>query len=445
MTKLLRLLVWLLVLVLTPGAVLAQATEEAPPPQVRRPYRGLFGAPPDPNARHALLFTGSAFGAYDDNVLAADQGGGSLRDERLRRAGFYSGGQAGLSYAFSGDRVSLGADGGAQLRYYPDFSDFVPAYHTGLETGVRLGRSTSFAAAHRLLYTPHFQPGLVGNLLEGTDPAVPFQPDLDLSLFRSAAFRQAANASLQHAFTRRSSLTAGYFVNYVDFEEEPRDFLSQSGAITFAHQISAHAAMNLGYGYRTASHATVDRRSTAVHDLNVGVTYARALSFSRRTTFSFGTGSAILVADRVGPVDADARTRFRLIGNARLVHEMGRTWTANLGYSRSVNFFDGFDEPFFGDSIAASLEGFVTRRLDFSALAQWTYATAAFQRRNAYQALWGSAQVRYGLTPNLALFARYSYYEHQFDNRSGLNPRLAQTFDRNGVRVGLAVSLPLIP
>src|SRR6476619_7367451 len=96
-SKLAPLGLWLVVAALVPAPVSAQAGRpEAPQPAaVRRPYRGLFGGPTDPNAPKSLVFTASLYGAYDDNIYANDSASGT-GNSALQRRGYYSGAQAGL-------------------------------------------------------------------------------------------------------------------------------------------------------------------------------------------------------------------------------------------------------------------------------------------------------------------------------------------------------------
>ena len=68
--------------------------------------------------------------------------------------------------------------------------------------------------------------------------------------------------------------------------------------------------------------SNVDGRPREVHDINVGMSYGRALSFSRRTSLQFSTGSTIMVSQNFTAAESDPRARFHLLGNAVLVHEL---------------------------------------------------------------------------------------------------------------------------
>lgn len=442
--------VWLIVAALVPVNAAAQIGSpgaEAPQPaSVRRPYRGLFGGPTDPTAPKSLVFTASMYGAYDDNVLANDNTSG-VGNPALQRRGYYSGAQAALDYSMQGDLGSFDASGGTQVRYYQDSSDFVPSYFSTVRFETGFGERTSVSGGYRLIYAPSFQMGLFGDPsgIESVDTPV----DLDLfpDLFSNSAFRHGANVSIRRKLGRRSAVTLGYLTNRVSVVgDASRNFSSDGASAGYQYQATAHMAVKLGYGYRTAHYAASGHASSKVQDINAGVDYSRALSFSRRTFLTFSTGSAILASDRLSVPDSNVRSRFRLIGSAQLRHEMGRTWLADLSYHRGLIFRDNFAAPFFADGVHGSLDGFITRRVDLSTLAQWTRGTLASSadRANGYRALAAHAQIRYGLNAFLALYARYAYYQHDFDNRIALDSQLPGTFDRSGYRVGVTAYVPLI-
>jgi hypothetical protein len=181
-----------------------------------------------------------------------------------------------------------------------------------------------------------------------------------------------------------------------------------------------------------------------VHDIDIGVDYHRPLSLSRRTHFDFGVGSAIVNVPQLPGVPA--RRQFGLLGNALLSHDMGRTWRARLAYNRGAGFPGGFSQAVFSDALTASLEGFLSRRVDFStngrfssgSLASTSQAAAGF---NQYSA---SARLRSAITPVLALFGEYAYYHYDLGAAVATAPGVPPQLQRNTVRAGLTVWLPLV-
>ena len=88
------LVVCLLAVVMAPAAVRAGQAPQGDQPaseQVRRPFRGIFGGPPDPTSKQSLIASGSVFAAYDDDVLADRVGSADTLHPGVRQDGIYSG------------------------------------------------------------------------------------------------------------------------------------------------------------------------------------------------------------------------------------------------------------------------------------------------------------------------------------------------------------------
>jgi hypothetical protein len=206
--------------------------------------------------------------------------------------------------------------------------------------------------------------------------------------------------------------------------------------------VSRNASLQLGYGLRVSDRRRGTGEPQMMHNVDAGINYGRAISFSRRTSFSFGTGSAVTVSERSALPDGDPRTRIRLTGNAALRHEIGRTWSAQITYSRGFRTQDGFDGLYFTDAINAGIGGLITRRLSFAAAAAW--ADSSIDNRGGHRGQSASAQLHYALTSFAALYARYAYYHYRYTDNVPLDPRVPRRVDRHGVRIGVTASVPLI-
>jgi hypothetical protein len=442
-------IVWLLAAALVPAEVSAQliGSDSPPPESVRRPYRGLFGGGGDPYASQSLTLAASLFAAYDDNVTSAVTSSDRI-DPRLQRSGEYYGANVSLNYFLSKtvDRVSFGlASGAAANGYYVDGNRNVePHLHESGTIGFSLSPRTTLNFQQQVIYSRYYRFQLFPTAL-GLDDDGALVGNPDTELFRRTALRYGVGTGLRHRLTPRSALNASYRFGYVDYRDDTlKDFRNHGAAIGYTYQVSSYAAVNMGYGYRTAGSSNVGGRPREVHDVNVGMSYGRALSFSRRTSLQFSTGSAIMVSQNLSTAQSDPRARFHLIGHAVLVHELGRTWTARVGYNRGLIFRDGFDEPFDTDAVSAGLGGLVSRRLSVSLRAGWSLASLDQPGQNQHDSFAGSAQATYALSRFLALFANFIYYEYEFGDDIALDPDLPRSLDRKGVRVGLTTSFPLI-
>ena len=436
----------------TAASVHAQSPE---PPEIRRPYRGMFGGPSSSEGPHSLTLSGSAYGAYDDNVYEA------IADRRvgspwLQQSGTYLGLNAGLNYTFQmeGERFDLRAQTGAQVTYFlrEEESDALPAYQGNVEMGAQLTQSLSLGVRQNVGYTSLYASTLAPRLDEefGAEIGVPDDPDL--GLFQQRALYSATRVNLSQTFGRYSTLGVSYHVrNRRALESEVEDSVlgdyvshAATAGFQYARPMTRNATLRLGYGIRWSDRQRVSGEPDLMHNIDVGVDYSRALSFSRRTFFTFGTGSAITVSDEVPATDTGQRVRAWLLGNAALVHEMGRTWTADLRYSRGFRTREGFDQLYFTDALTASIGGFVSRRLSLNANATWAESSLDYDSTRQHSNQYATAQATFGLTSFLAAYARYVYVKYRFDENVSLDPTFPRQLDRHGIRVGLTTSVPLI-
>ncbi len=104
----------------------------------------------------------------------------------------------------------------------------------------------------------------------------------------------------------------------------------------------------------------------------------------------------------------------------------------------------GFDELYFTDAVVAHLGGLISRRLSFSATGSWAMSSVGDVDSKNQRDQSASAQLNYGLTRMLALYAQYNYYFYRYDESVALDNRFPRNLDRHGVRVGLTTSIPLL-
>ena len=223
------------------------AQRSAPEPaSVRRPYRGIFGAPPDPSAPQSLVVSASVYGAYDDNILAG-LSDGRIRRSWLQRSGTYWGTYGAINYTLQkhGERVTVGAQSDAQLQYRQAGESHVTPYYTGdLIVDVRLTRSMTLGAQQSVSYQPNYSLSLtpVGGADFGGDIAV--MPDPDLALFPLQAWRTSTTATLSQRFGPNTMVSGAYNFRTVNIGQADlqdgqhsrfRDYRAQSAMGRFEH------------------------------------------------------------------------------------------------------------------------------------------------------------------------------------------------------------------
>src|SRR6185436_13490245 len=181
--------------------------------------------------------------------------------------------------------------------------------------------------------------------------------DLDQSGTTDAYLGYGSTLGVTHRLSRRTRLNLNYVFRNSQASAYSFDSNQHSGKGSLRYDMAKGLGMEVGYGLRRTYYST--REPVDSHDIRAGLLYNRALSVSRRTTVSFGSGTAA-TSTRFG------KTTFRATGDAALSHEIGRSWTANVNYSRGVRFIDTLDEPVFGDAVSATVGGLLSRRLQFT-------------------------------------------------------------------------------
>ena len=96
------------------------------------------------------------------------------------------------------------------------------------------------------------------------------------------------------------------------------------------------------------------------------------------------------------------------------------------------------------DSANVGVAGLWTRRVDVAVSANYITGTDGLGQGSArFDSYSASARVRRALTRTLAGYVEYLFYHYNFDEAADRPVGLPRTFNRNGVRVGLSLWLPL--
>jgi hypothetical protein len=415
-----------------------------------RPFRGLFGPGPQPSSGDTLDLTMSAYGAVQDNgprVTNPSQGS----SEPLG-GGTFGGATANLTYSHQGDRVSLGLNGGSAVSYQRASQEpFTAAYNVGAYTGLTLDSRTTLSVGQSVSFSPYYR-SVFGVQIDPTqtDPAT--VSPADYGVFRADSWTYVTTAGMSRRIDTRSSLDFSYRLRMVDFRANGLGVSEQHVGAKYNRDVSQRVRLHAGYMYQlgssdfTARPDTTSNDAVGLHHIDIGVNYSRPLSLSRRTTVNFSTGSALIQRARdTSASSGDSSMMFRVLGNVGLQHEIGRSWTARVGYSRDVGFVEGFVDPMLSDSVTAGVTGLLTRSINLLASATYSHGSPANASSSGreHEAFAASARVQKALTRNLALFAQYVFYQTNNGTAVQLPPAFSE-FDRQVVRGGITAWLPLI-
>lgn len=425
----------------------ATAWAQPAPARPDRPYRGLFqqGAPPEPG--HLLAASGIALTGYDDNLRAeargtsAGSGGGGVGGRNNALRGSVSTAMGGMTYTFVGESLQLWLTGGGVARYYPSLDDKFSSYTNaagtlayaaspwkGMTASMHLGAS----------YRPYFFDSsfLFPGALDLGDPPLGSE---EVPYVTNSFLIHNERIALAQRISRRTSVHATYGYRGTDRENKSdHAFARQSYGGALTHQLRRDVGLRAGYTLRETRYSS--GRILPIHVIDVGANFNRTLSFSRRTTLSFGTGTTAMEREE----DGVEELRFRIMGQALLTHEFGRTWTLYSQYHRGVLSSEVWDEPAEAEGVVVGLTGFLTRRLQMNLSARGVLGKVGLgEDAPGFDGLHGVAQFGYALNRYANLTFVYAYYQHNFEDGTPLRVDLPSTVGRQSVRVGVTLWAPV--
>ena len=171
-----------------------------------------------------------------------------------------------------------------------------------------MGETSSYQPFLSYSYFP------VPSVVQGDEVAVPdVAPLFDLAVGHQTQTRNAVRPSLTQEFSARSSVSFSGSYDVMRSSGNAIDLTSYSADGRFTYQLAKGLGAHAGYRYQEGRYTgslVAPEPTPAFHNIDVGIDYNRPLSFSRRTTLSFGTGSTA-VQDYSG-------THYHLTGNANL-------------------------------------------------------------------------------------------------------------------------------
>jgi hypothetical protein len=397
---------------------------------------------------------GSLFAGYDGNITG--EAPVSL-DQFVLESGKRAGGVAVLTYERRWTEAMLNVTGMGSAYLYPDVADGVrDGYGATLTFSAPLGNRTRVSGTQSAGYSPFYGLGVFPVLPGSELTPLPTVPGLNYSVYASEAYTFGSSVEIAHDLSARDGIQAyGSYsrVNRQDETDALADFGDYFVGARYFHRFSRGVGVRLGYAYRAGRYGQfeADTRPARTHDLDVGLDFSRSFSLSRRTTFTFATGSTITKSETVRedpvsePPAEDGNTDFFVGVSAQLVHEIRRTWSARAAYVRNVNYVDGFRDPFFSDSAGVGVGGTLGRRVDVNLEGSYSKGAVGIGIPDSGYDIYSiNAGMRVALTRYLAIFGGANFYHYDFEERVELPEGFARLLDRKGARMGLTLWLPII-
>jgi len=351
-------------------------------------------------------------------------------DETIRRSDNWHA-SGGLTYALTGASASLAISAGSSVNSFAGLSDQLVVSHRGqVSAGLPLSSRTSLSASVGAFREPTVVRYLRG--LFGSGPGFAPPDDFDAGDVRDATVSYQASASLRQELTTRSALAFGYNHRRSNYAGADEQQIHDNASARYTLSITEGFGVRFGYGYMTSRQDVPGAVRSENHHVDAGVNYNKALSLSRNTTLSFGTGSAIARSQN--------HTRFFVTGDAGLTHRIGRSWSVAGHYSRNVRFIEGVTEVAFVDSMSANVGGNPAARVTLNAsVSTHRGGVGLGAGQNPLRGLAGHAAVSIAAAQNVGLSLHYGYYRSRFGSTAFLLSPELQLFERHtvGVSVGL--------
>jgi hypothetical protein len=422
------------------------------------PFTGLFrGSPRD--QPHTLDLRGSAFTAWDDNLLALTPSGQGDLDPRFLQPGVANGFQGSLAYGFnkSGARSQFHFNGDASVQ------EFASALRTGAiwfhsygaATGltIKATNKTSISVGAAASYAPFYQyaPFLKNTMSEES----PVGSDYGFAVLSPWVRSTSASASIENRLSKRSGISAGIgWDQRVIPSGENADLETRTASARFTHGLTRKLAFYIGYGiqeqrneFNQNQNQNQNQGPVRSHMMDVGLGYGDGvtLKLGRHYTLSASFGASIVKnGDPVSVATTGKSTAFAVNGAATLSRSIGRSWGASLGYLRDTHYMLGFTQLITTDSANAGIGGPLTERLQFSAGAGASRGQQVFSSAQgdlvSYTA---STRLSFALFSHLALYGQASYYRFSIP-ADFANFGFVPNLNRRSASVGLSTWVPLI-
>lgn len=433
----------LALIVLAPAPAAAQGVQRP-----TRPYRGLFGGgpPPDPNrTRQELTLTASALGGYDDWFLPGATSA-PVDPRQQRHSGETLMADLGVRYSRGRAARGITLDGRAYMEAYSSV-DIDPT--VGGEGRVRVDTDLGRTLRLQGSYHAGYQPTLVlGAFTTAADPAAAPVTEADVTSGYTAQ-RSVSNSgvvNLDGRWTpRQTSSVAGGYSRLQYLDELGHDSRSWTFTTTHTWALTAPTSLRWTYGFNDTALDEDTGLGTPFthHNAEMAWVYQRRLSPSRQLQMSAGAGATYVRTLHV--LDRTRLTYWTPSATGAFLVDVGRSWAFGGNYRRAPTVLQGVTLTSFAtDSATLRLSGLMARRLETALSTTYANGHAGGSGTDArYQSYIGSAQLRYALSRCCAATVGYDYYIYRFTNVIDLPAGFPTSYDRQAVRVGLTLWLPL--
>jgi hypothetical protein len=417
----------------TAGSIAAQTTPH-----------GVFGQDiAGAGAKTRLDFTATVVEGYDSDVPQSLLS--TIDPSALDSGGFSSIVNASGTYGKKGANVDLGANFASTVRYYGELGAKNAGHSGGLGAQVRLPGRTTWLINQSAAYTPAYLYGLfpTGAVIEPGSQGTT-APDYSVSDFNSYSY--TTTTALRHSLTPRSSVAGTADFVYTDRQRESeqwRDVSAYSMRGEFARNVTRNTSLSASAQYRSGEFGYAGEGKSEEVRLDLGLSYIRPLSATRRAAFHFKIGSAAADIPQAVLSTQLIERQYLGVAEAGIDYQFARGWEARGDYKRGLQYIVDLPEPLFADSFGGSVSGFLSRRIDLEMSGGYSSGASLLNQNSLqFDTYTADVRVRYGLNRTVALYGEYLYYFYDFRDGPQFRAGFAPGLTRNGVRAGLTLWMP---
>lgn len=284
----------------------------------------------------------------------------------------------------------------------------------------------------------------------------------DSGAYDSETYAYAAQATLEQALTRRSTLSVSTNGDYAltarrGTTADQSELAAYGMSTRFARLLSRNTRATVRYSYRAGSFPNVNAPTLTAfrtgrgvrlseHGAEMGLTYDRPLSTTRRMVFDVVLGGVVITPrDQLLTGPFQFAESYRLVGEAGALYVFGRTWQGEATYRRGVDYVPGLSEPVLTDGFSGRLEGAFSRRVQLQGAVSYASGASALLRGGAsFDAYTSDVKLTVALARALATHLQYVYYAYDFRRFGPLAAGMPPALERNGLRVGFTLSVPTL-
>ena len=388
---------------------------------------------------HRVTLTANTLGSYDDNLTA---GQSAFNDELTSLTGYT--GYADTTLRFDQGKGSrlFDVSGRAYVNAFRN-AGVTPKYGADALAHFVAGTRNRIELFQGVRNDPYYTIGGFSGLRQSADFAG--SPD-DNPLNSSSSRRSwalASRADFTSQWSPRNQLGLSYIYDSRDYRDQLGDSRAGAGSFFYKRNLGRLSSLKLSYGY--ADSQLLEQTGWVplqTHSAEGGFDLEHRFSRSRRMLLSFG-GGAIRAFTRERLTREDVNLWVpAAYGNMRV--DWARTWGISADYRRSVSSVQGISaDAFATDAALVRMGGLVGRRVELTFSTGYVAGRTPTAGAGSYENYTSTAQVRLELTNTWSAVVGYDHYQYDL---SGIDPILRQLptdVQRNAVRVGLTMDLPL--